>query len=304
MMVETGRQALTMLKETDVDCIVMDWELPEMDGLTITRIIREMEHTGRLVHRSSLWRRKHSPTSSPISRIPIIGMTAHVLPEHGQQCLMSGMDECLFKPIHLHDFEKVLQRWVGLRPFRTKNPSSGQEYQSWTDNKGAFILPAGEINGIGRPIEGSAEQESYIVSSALDALEGDKALLYSLFEIFNDTAPSVLQAMQISIQMNDRQNLQRQAHQIKGALNAVHAVHEAKMAEQLETRASFAAFSHLVLEMAKLKDVTQHLIGVFKILLANRGSIDRELSNNTCHEGNTQDEQSHDEYRREEEKPF
>lgn len=287
--VETGNQALKILKEKNVDCIVMDWELPGMDGVATTRVIREWEKTGRLVPTHAYWRRHHAPDSPPVSHVPIVGMTAHVLPEHGERCLMSGMDECLSKPVHLHDFEKVLHRWVGLIPCVTISPSSRRE--SYTDSNPAFIKDTGSDNHVEKPSQGTTGLEEYDVSAALKAMEGDEALLYSLFDIFNETTPGLIQKMRKSIQVMDRQNFQRQAHQMKGTLSAVHAGHEAKLAERLEQKASFASFPYLNSEMTELENVLKKLFCVFRRLVSFRGDRDGQLPPKpSCPEASAQDE--------------
>jgi len=265
--VENGNQAVNMLNEMDVDCIVMDWELPGMDGLATTRVIREMENAGRFVHRKSYWCRHHAAVSSPVSHIPIIGMTAHVLPEQGQQCLLSGMDECLAKPVHLQDFEKVLQRWVGFIPDGAVSPLSRPEDRS------AYPVSdpvSGSVNDLGTHSECPSGMEGYDVSAAMNAMEGDEALLYSLFEIFNEATPGLLKGMQQSIQMQDRQDFQRQAHQIKGALSAVYAGHQSKLAEQLEQKASYESFGHLQSALVELENEMHKLVYVFQSLISLR----------------------------------
>lgn len=280
--VETGKQALNILKELDVDCIVMDWELPEMDGLATTRVIRELENAGILVHKNTYWHRQHAPVSPPVSHVPIVGMTAHVLPEHGQQCLMSGMDECLSKPVHLHDFEKVLQRWVGLIPaVPVSGSSEGENLSGPAIGHPAFIKDAGLGHHGEQDLECPTALEEYDVSAAMHAMEGDAALLYSLFKIFNETSSGLIQQMQDTIRMKDRQNLQRQAHQIKGALSAVHARNEAKLAERIEKMALSASFSHLYSEVAKLEIGMEKLIRVFQNLISFHEDRDRKLSQNT-----------------------
>jgi len=291
MIVSAGNQALQILKETDVDCIVMDWELPDMDGLATTRAIRELEDAGMLVGKHTYWRRHHAPVSSPVSHIPIIGMTAHVLPEHGQQCLMSGMDECLSKPVHLHDFEKVLRRWVGFIPVAPVSPvfRTGDHSASPGGNPD-FIKQAGTNNNLGK-YPGEAEVEEYDVSVGLRVMEGDEDLLYSLFRIFNKTSPGLIQEMQKSLQMKDRQDFQRHAHQMKGALSAVHARHEAKLAERLEKLASFASFSNLQSKLAEFENMMQKLVWLFQGLVSIKGGRDRKSSETTsCPEASSQDE--------------
>jgi PAS domain S-box-containing protein len=79
----------------DFDLVIMDIQMPGMDGLEATRIIRQQE-----------------PNSAP--RIPIIALTAHAMQESYRQCLAAGMDDCLVKPVKIQDLylmvEKHLQR--------------------------------------------------------------------------------------------------------------------------------------------------------------------------------------------------
>ena len=277
--VETGTQALQVLQEMAVDCTVMDLELPEMDGLATTRVIRELENTGRIVPGNTSWRRQQVPASSPVSHVPIVGMTAHVLPEHAQLCLKSGMDECLSKPVHIHDFQRVLQRWVGFGPGRAVSPSSRREDHSGLPDSHPALIKDSKL---GSPLKTLSEcqpgLESYDVSIALKAMEGDEALLYSLFKIFNENTPGVIQKMQKSIQTKDRQDFQMQAHQLKGALSAVHARPQAKLAERLENMASVASFVHLQSEVSALENMMQKLICVFQRLVFARGDKDGKPS--------------------------
>ena len=276
--VETGNQALEILKKIDVDCIVMDWELPDMDGVATTRNIRKLEKTGGIVHTHAYWRQHHAPVPPPVTHVPIVGMTAHVLPEHEQQCLMSGMDECLSKPVHLRDFEKMLQRWVGFVPSAMLSPSFGKEpHVDRSDSNTAIIQNRGGANLVEKHVQGTTAFEEYDLSAALQAMEGDETLLYSLLNIFNETTPGLIQGMQNSIQMKKRQKFQRQAHQMKGALSAVRAGHEAKLAERLEEMASFASFPQLQSALTELQIVLEKLFCVFQSLVSLRGAGNRSI---------------------------
>jgi CheY-like chemotaxis protein len=76
-----GKEALSAIKTASFDLIMMDVQMPEMDGLEATRRIREWE-AGK-------------------TRIPIIALTAHAMDSHRQECLAAGMDSFLAKPILL-----------------------------------------------------------------------------------------------------------------------------------------------------------------------------------------------------------
>lgn len=278
--VDTGTQALTLLKDTEVDCIVMDWELPDMDGLATTQRIRDLEHSGAFVHTSAYWHRHHGLASPPVPHIPIVGMTAHVLPEHGQKCLENGMDDCLYKPVHLRDFERILQQWVGLVPggvIRSSSLKAGDKADRTGTNSVATRDSKPEHHE-GSPSKSPAERKLYEVSIALHALEGDESLLYSLFHIFKATTPDLIKGMHQAIHMQNRPELQRLAHQMKGALSAVHAMHEGREAEQLECRAASATFSHLHSAVCELEERVEQLTCVFEGLIFLRGEKEGQSS--------------------------
>ena len=87
-----GVGAIESAARAPFDLILMDVQMPNMDGLTATRRIRAA-----------------TPPDAP--RVPIIAMTANVLPEQVARCLEAGMDDHLGKPISPLKLLEVLQRW-------------------------------------------------------------------------------------------------------------------------------------------------------------------------------------------------
>jgi CheY-like chemotaxis protein len=92
--VTDGSQAIQALTTIPYDLVLMDMQMPEMDGLEATRLIRE----------------PHSLTLNP--RIPIIAMTANAMREHQQTCLDAGMDDYISKPVSLGSLLPVLEKWL------------------------------------------------------------------------------------------------------------------------------------------------------------------------------------------------
>ena len=80
MTVEDGQAVLDALARDHFDLLLMDMEMPGMNGLEATRRIRS--------------------TESPGHRLPILALTANVMPQHKQSCLDAGMDGFIGKPIH------------------------------------------------------------------------------------------------------------------------------------------------------------------------------------------------------------
>jgi len=91
--VANGMAALEKLKSSSYDLIFIDWHMPGMDGLETTIAIRSKESL------------KDQPSK-------IIAMTAYSMREEVQRHLNAGMDDCIFKPATIGDFEAVLERQV------------------------------------------------------------------------------------------------------------------------------------------------------------------------------------------------
>ena len=90
--VGNGREALTAIQRGAFDALVMDMQMPEMDGIETTRAIRTL--------------------ADPVARIPIIGLTASAIQSELDRCLAAGMNECLTKPIVPELLYAALQRHV------------------------------------------------------------------------------------------------------------------------------------------------------------------------------------------------
>jgi CheY-like chemotaxis protein len=89
-----GVDAIEAVSHAPFDLILMDVQMPNMDGLTATRRIRAAAAPGA-------------------PRTPIIAMTANVLPEQVDRCLAAGMDDHLGKPINPQKLLEALDRWSG-----------------------------------------------------------------------------------------------------------------------------------------------------------------------------------------------
>jgi len=241
---ESGDQALSLIQEHAIDVVMMDWELPGMDGFETARAIRELEAANRLERCGPMRGLSSESGFRPCSHLPIVGMTAHGQTEKNQFRWRPVMDDCLAKPIHMQDLAHVLERWVGFRvPSVREQPLSSsdadlQGHVGWNSP----LVPLAQMN---EPVANREVADFYDFAGALEFLEGDETLLYSLFQIFLDTAPHLIQGMQDAMASEDRQGFQGHVHQLKGALYALNALHQAKAAERLETEVSVGLFSEL-----------------------------------------------------------
>lgn len=92
--VNNGIEAVYAFSKKHYDLILMDCQMPEMDGYAATKKIRQIE------------------TASNSARIPIIAMTAHALKGDKEHCLQVGMDDYIAKPVNIKGIEQILAHWL------------------------------------------------------------------------------------------------------------------------------------------------------------------------------------------------
>ncbi|UZR96950.1 ATP-binding protein [Chondrinema litorale] len=92
--VNNGQQALDKIKEDKYDLVLMDVQMPIMDGFEATQRIREMQESGELY------------------KCPIIGMTAHAFVGDSNRCIEAGMDDYIAKPFSNEDLKDMLERYL------------------------------------------------------------------------------------------------------------------------------------------------------------------------------------------------
>jgi two-component system, sensor histidine kinase and response regulator len=94
MMAANGKEAVEAFCQDHFDLIFMDLQMPLIDGLRATQMIREKEQQGR-------------------GHIPIVAMTAHAMKGDREKCLAAGMDGYLSKPINLNELYRIIERFSG-----------------------------------------------------------------------------------------------------------------------------------------------------------------------------------------------
>ena len=101
--VPNGREAVDEFGRCEYDLILMDCQMPELDGYSAARLIRSGSDTER-------------------RRVPVIAVTAHAHEEEHIRCLEAGMDDILVKPFHTHQLEAMLDKWLSA----DQDPSADQ----------------------------------------------------------------------------------------------------------------------------------------------------------------------------------
>ena len=224
-----GRVALARLAEQTFDLILMDCQMPEMDGFEATLRIRAQEKRDG-------------------GHIPIIAMTAHAMAGDRDRCLLSGMDEYLTKPISRETLIREVAHWLPPRAASLEGPEP--------------VVPSVAATGLPGPEAGLLAPPAPGLPVAPAGLKLAPVAFASLWDVFNRDGekmttlviePFVLRGrefmvqLQTALEQGDREGIRVIAHTLKGssrtlALNAL-----GFAAETLEREAGGASSEQLAI---------------------------------------------------------
>jgi CheY-like chemotaxis protein/HPt (histidine-containing phosphotransfer) domain-containing protein len=207
-MVSNGKEVLSALESEPFLAILMDCQMPEMDGFQSARAIRELEKVSG----------KH---------IPIIAMTAGAMEGDRDSCLAAGMDDYVSKPVELDSLRQVLGKWLQKDDAVCANISSGANAVAASteqDNstKGAETL--------------SKKQRPSIDIAGLAAMFGrDK--VKKILEVFLPDSAISMSKLRAAIHQHDAKALNMLAHKLVGSYSTLRANELAKLSREIEQAA-------------------------------------------------------------------
>ncbi len=193
---KNGSEAVEAVHKCEYDVVLMDIQMPEMDGIEATRIIRQQ---------------------FPKEDLPIIAMTAHAMKNHRDQCLQSGMDDYTLKPIDQKDLFALLRKYI-----KQKEVVSSFVDEKINIKKRASIIPKdNSFSGLD-------------IHKGVERLGGHEDIYIDIVKDFcNDQKEFVIQ-LQKHIEKKNFKRAAEQAHSLKGAAGNISAVKLASIAKQLE----------------------------------------------------------------------
>ena len=211
--VSNGREAVEAWQRGSYDLILMDCQMPEMDGFEATAEIRKCEAETReeLRVKSEAKEKAISDTlhSSPITlhRIPIIAMTANAMKGDRERCLEAGMDDYISKPVRSEVLEEVILRWL-VKPQATiqseeRCPSASKESNS--------------LIGQDDSVEENCLDEQ--VLKELQSLGGDDQpeFVNAVIQQFLDDLGKHTTAVEDAVKREDSLALRKATHSLKGS---------------------------------------------------------------------------------------
>lgn len=224
--VSNGREALTAFERDAYAAIVMDCQMPVMDGYEATRCIRAQE--------------QRPDSSRTGSHIPIIALTANAMQGDRERCKAAGMDDYLTKPVKTEDLGRLLQRWV---------PSSIPE-------EPVVSPPPREMSTIDAGI--------FDANKMLSNIGGDVDLFNQLIRLFLDRHGSMLLDIETAVGQRDNIALERAAHSMKGTAGNLCAPDVVLLAGQLEAVGRLGTIEEAPTLFDQLTRKVQQLVDVLK----------------------------------------
>jgi len=209
---DNGRIAIDKLNlGNPYDIVLMDLQMPEMDGYAATTVIRSYPE----------W-----------LDLPIIAMTAHAMNEERQRCLDTGMNDHIAKPIDPDDFFATLGRWCGHRMpgYQVDIPVSASSKP--TTSEAALASTA-------KPVKVEVPDHDLAilgvdVAPALRRCGQNLDLYLRLLQIFVDSAASTPEKIRLALEKGDRVTAEREAHTMRGAAGNIGATLLAEVSTELE----------------------------------------------------------------------
>ena len=196
---QNGCEALEMSERGEHDVILMDVQMPQMDGLEAARRIREREQqTG--VH------------------LPIVAMTANAMKGDRERCLDAGMDAYISKPIRVEQLFETLAELTG-----ESAPASAATTESGSES--ASERP---------PVRTAAERVVVDWDAALKNAGGFEDVLQSVLEGVLEECPVLMEQLETAVDSQDYRLVRRSAHTLKGTMQTLEAEPVAEIASELE----------------------------------------------------------------------
>lgn len=215
--VENGRDAVKRLTSQSFDLVLMDCQMPLMDGYEATRLIRQQERFARSAS-DRLDARPH--------RVPIVAMTASAMAGDREKCLRSGMDDYLSKPFTRDQLLRVINKWLKIT---------------------ATDLPATSLSEPSDQLEASIDEPevterqsiSPIDESAIAMLQtlesnGSPGLLARVIETYLKTSPGMIDSLRQAVVSEDSETIERSAHSLKSSSATLGALDLAGLCKELE----------------------------------------------------------------------
>jgi CheY-like chemotaxis protein len=195
-----GIEALACLQREDFDMVLMDCQMPQMDGYEATRTLRQRE------------------TEKGLIRTPVIAMTANAMPGDRESCLDAGMDDYLAKPIKPSVLDSKLRQWLPMQAPLTAGEDPEQ--------------PVAKLETPQSSLDDSLDYS--VLQTLYETMDDD---FVTILHSYLEHAPQLLNEIERAILEKRPEPLIRPAHSLKSSSANVGAMQLSELARELEHKA-------------------------------------------------------------------
>ena len=237
-----GKEALDLLSSGVVfDGVIMDVQMPIMDGYTATRQIRKLKK---------------------FKNLPVIAMTANVMSGDKEKGVSAGMNDFIGKPINVKEMFMILAKWIKPGVRKTASESSK------SSNK---MAPSGE------PANTMLNLPGFQVDKALIRLDGDQKLYRIILEKFCISEADAVERIRDSLNKNDLNSALIVAHSLKGMSGTIGATTLQELSSKLES-AIQARTGEVAGLLVKVENQLSETIAVINKAIENQPTTDQSQS--------------------------
>ncbi len=203
-----GKQALKMIDLHSYDGVLMDCQMPVMDGYTATREIRKQAH---------------------LQALPVIAMTANAMVSDIEKVLAAGMNDHIAKPVNVRGMFATMAKWIKPAPHKKAIKQQAQQADSDTE---ALLLPPSAVEKDTAILSGLNDLN---FEAAISHLSGNRILYMQLLQLFASGQKRRNDEMRMAIDAADWKLLAEAAHEAKGVLGSIGAYVLQDQAGQLQS---------------------------------------------------------------------
>ena len=235
-----GQQALDLLQTLEVDCVLMDMQMPVMDGLEATRRLRAQER---------------------LRRLPIIAMTANASTQDRRACMAAGMNDFVSKPVEPKRLLDIVARWAGHKPAESAPlaaaPEAAPTAATSAAPDAAQASPAPEAHP---PVEDVLDPQ---VLRTLT--RGSASAMAPIVKVFESMMDKTAVELQQALAARDAQRLAQLGHKARSSAAALGAQGLSQHCDALEKamhspEPDFALAAELVQEIQRLSPLVAQAV--------------------------------------------
>lgn len=228
---KNGKEAVRMSEQNAYDLILMDIQMPVMDGYTATNKLR----------------------LNPATRdVPIIAMTAHTMNEHRKAVVESGMNDFISKPINPDQMYSTIAKWLNSE--KAPEPQADQKH-------GEISAPNRNVTEELHAAEFEHKEPYLDLEGALKRTGGNLEFLFSLVDDYIKRAPDYIEKINEAIESENNEQLAMEAHTLRGMAGSLGVVSLMNASSNLEEAVTNKSRKEIVQQAERLYAVYQISLG-------------------------------------------